>query len=257
MTQLAFRKQDKSLRRQMIVDAAVELFRRKGYQTTTLDDVAGELGITKAALYHYVDGKEDLLFTIYNQAVAAIFEQTNRIADVELPPEEKLRMVIRNHVENIIIGNQSLVYVFFAEDNQLPEKYQSWVRQKKREYDEVVQKIIGEGIEKGVFEPHDPRLLSYAIVGMINWAYQWYRPGLPFSPGQIADLFIDLLERGYLEDKTTQRTYPRPVPKPDPTTEKPPSKEQTLQRMKSLSRELETLIDDLKSNTAPDEDPTS
>ncbi len=252
MTQLAFRKQDKSLRRQMIVDAAVKHFRNKGYQTTTLDDVAGELGITKAALYHYVEGKEDLLFTIYNQAVAAIFEETNRIAAIELPPDEKLRMVIRNHIENIIIGNQSLVYVFFAEDNQLPEEYQSWVRQKKREYDEVVQKIVGEGIEEGVFEPHDPRLLSYAIVGMINWAYQWYRPGLPFSPGQIADLFVDLLERGYLKDKTTRRDHPRPVPKLEPITETTPRPEQTLTRMKTLTRELDSLVDTLERN---EEDP--
>jgi AcrR family transcriptional regulator len=228
MTDVAFRKQDKSLRLQMIVDAAVELFREKGYQSTTLDDVAGELGITKAALYHYVKGKEDLLYTIYTQAVAAIFEETNRIAAVDLPADEKLRSVIRNHVENIIIGNQSLVYVFFAEDNQLPEKYQTWVRQKKREYDEVVQTIVTEGIDAGVFEPHDPRLLSYAIVGMINWAYQWYRPGLPFSPTQIADLFIDLLERGYL--KADSRA---------------PSG-QTLQKLKSLSRELDGLIDEFE-----------
>jgi len=254
MTQLAFRKQDKSLRRQMIVDAAVELFRSRGYQSTTLDDVAGELGITKAALYHYVDGKEDLLYTIYTQAVAAIFEETNRIAAVELPPDEKLRLVIRNHVENIIIGNQSLVYVFFAESNQLPEKYQSWVRQKKREYDEVVQKIIHDGIDQGVFEPHDPRLLSYAIVGMINWAYQWYRPDLGFAPREIADLFIDLLERGYLKDKTTQHDYPRAVTEAGPITDSGPSKRNTLQRMKHLSRELDTLIDHLQET---DNDPSS
>ena len=248
MTQLPFRKQDKSLRRQMIVDAAVEHFRKKGYQTTTLDDVAGELGITKAALYHYVESKEDLLFTVYNQAVAAIFEETNRIAAVELPPDEKLRMVIRNHIENIIIGNQSLVSVFFAEDNQLPEKYQSWVRQKKREYDEAIQKIIAEGIEERVFEHHDPRLLSYAIVGMINWAYQWYRPGLPFSPGEIADLFIDLLERGYLKDKTERRDYPRPAPRLEPITETTLRPDQTLTRIRTLTRELESLIDSLEGD---------
>jgi len=231
VSEVAFRKQDKSLRHQMIVDAAVELFRRKGYRSTTLDDVAGELGITKAALYHYVEGKEDLLFTIYNQAVTAIFEETNRIVAVDLPPDEKLRMVIRNHVENIIIGNQSLVYVFFAEDNQLPEKYQSWVRQKKREYDEVVQRIIGEGIERGVFKRRDARLLSYAVVGMINWAYQWYRPGLPFSPNQIADLFIDLLERGYLKADST------------------PAKGRSLERLKTLSSELDALIYELEADS--------
>jgi AcrR family transcriptional regulator len=253
MTQVAFRKQDKSLRRQMIVDAAVELFRKKGYQTTTLDDVAGELGITKAALYHYVDGKEDLLFTVFNEAVAAIFEGTNRIVAVELPPDEKLRMIIRNHIENIVIGNQSLMYVFFAEDNQLPERYQSWVRQKKREYDEVVQKIIVEGIEEGVFEPHDPRLLSYAILGMINWAYQWYRPELPFSPAQIADLFIEVLERGYLAGETPRRESPRPVLKLEPVIATTPRPEHTLDRLKDLASEMQTLIADLERNNSSDD----
>jgi len=198
MGQQSFRELDKSLRRQKIIDTAVELFHRRGYRSTTLDDLAQELGITKAALYHYVESKEELLFIIYTQALNSIFLETRQIASMDLPPDEKLREIIRNHIKNIIIQNLSLFFVFFTEENQLPEKYYRMVREKKREYDRIIQEIIEEGISSGLFEEEDPRLLCYGIVGMCNWLYKWYQPRISYSADDIADQFIRILERGYL-----------------------------------------------------------
>lgn len=199
MGQQTFRDLDRSQRRQKIIDTAVDLFHRRGYRSTTLDDLAQELGITKAALYHYVESKEELLFIIYTQALNSIFLETRRIASMDLPPDKKLREVIRNHIKNIIIQNLSLFFVFFTEENQLPEKYYRMVREKKREYDKIIQDIIQDGISRGIFEDDDPRILCYGIVGMCNWLYKWYKPGMPYSADEIADQFIKILERGYLK----------------------------------------------------------
>jgi AcrR family transcriptional regulator len=193
-----FRDLDKSQRRQKIIDTAVELFHKRGYRSTTLDDLAQELGITKAALYHYVESKEELLFIIYTQALNSIFLETKKIASTNLPPDKKMREIIRNHIKNIIIRNLSLFFVFFTEENQLPDKYYRMVKEKKREYDQIIQNIIQEGISSGIFENDDPRLLSYGIIGMCNWLYKWYQPKIPYSADAIADQFIKILERGYL-----------------------------------------------------------
>lgn len=212
MAQQPFRELEKNLRRQRLIDTAVELFHRHGYRTTTLDDLAQELGISKAALYHYVESKEELLFIIYNQALNSIFEETNRISAKDLPPDEKLRQIIINHIKNIIIKNLSLFFVFFTEENQLPEKYYRMVKEKKREYDRIIQGIIEEGISLGLFEEEEPRLLVYAIVGMCNWLYKWYHPGVRYSADEIAENFIRIIERGLLRKKDREHGSRRLVP---------------------------------------------
>ena len=196
---IEFRSLDRSLRKQRIIDTAAELFHKKGYQSTTLQDVSEALGVSKAALYHYVKSKDDLLWIIYTQAFENIFHDTHRISSMDLPPDQKLRRVIRNHIKNIILKDLSMFSVFFSEENQLPEKDVKKIREEKKRYTQMIEDIIGEGIRKGVFAEADPRLQAYAILGMCNWIYTWYKPGKThYEPEEIADYFVSLLESGYL-----------------------------------------------------------
>ena len=171
-----FKSLDKSLRKQRIIDTAASLFHRKGYASTTLDDVAGELGISKAALYHYVGSKDELLSIIYTQAFENVFKDTYEISGMDLPPDEKLRFMIRNHINNIIIKDLSMFSVFFSEESQLPEKDFKKIREEKKKYTRIVEEIIAEGISLGMFKKADPNLQAYAILGMCNWIYKWYKP---------------------------------------------------------------------------------
>lgn len=194
-----FKGLEKSVRKQKIVDTAIRVFHEKGFKAATLDDVARELGLTKAALYHYVVSKEDLLSTIYIQALESFFLNADDIGVRDLSPTEKLRLLIRNHISHIIIGNLPMFAVFFSEENQLPEDDFQKLREEKRKYTRVVQGIIEEGIRVGQFRPTDARLQAYAIIGMCNWLYKWYKPeDSPYTPDEIADHFIALLENGYI-----------------------------------------------------------
>jgi AcrR family transcriptional regulator len=194
-----FRGLDRSIRKQKIIDTAATLFHRKGYSSTSLDDVAGELGVSKAALYHYVSSKDKLLSIIYTQAFENIFRDTHEISGMDLPPDEKLRRIIRNHINNIIIKNLAMFSVFFSEENQLPEKDVRKIREEKKKYTRIIESILAEGIAGGLFKKADPGLRAYAILGMCNWLYKWYRPDrTAYSPEAIADDFIALLEAGYL-----------------------------------------------------------
>ncbi|MBN2707180.1 MAG: TetR family transcriptional regulator, partial [Deltaproteobacteria bacterium] len=192
-----FKSLDKSVRKQRIIEVAAELFCKNGYQSTSLGDVAGRLGISKAGIYHYVASKDDLLSIIYTQAFAQIFDTTRKIWQTELPPDKKLRMILRNHIKNIIVKDLSMFSVFFSEESQLPEKDFQKIREEKKRYTGIIVEIIKEGIAGGCFRPLDPELLAYAILGMCNWIYKWYRPEhTPYRPEDIADHFIDLLEGG-------------------------------------------------------------
>ena len=194
-----FRGLDKSLRIQRIIDTATELFYKKGYRATTLDDVAKKIGVTKAALYHYVSSKENLLSIIYMQALESIFRNTNKMAVMNLPPDKKLRLIIGNHIKNISIKSLPILSVFFAEENQLSAADLKGIQNEKKKYNQMIENIIEEGIEQGLFRATDPKLQAYGILGMCNWIYKWYKAGqTPYTPDQIADNIINLLEKGYL-----------------------------------------------------------
>ena len=242
-----FKGLDKSLRIQKITDTAAELFHRKGYRSTTLDDVSKELGITKAALYHYVSSKEKLLSRIYIQALENIFRNTDKIAGKDLPPDVRLRLIIQNHIKGIIIQSISMFSVFFTEENQLPEKEFRKIRREKRKYTRIVEEIIEEGISQGLFRKSDPKLQAFAIIGMCNWVYKWYKPGPDsYTPEQIADYFVSLLERGYL--KGHMEEMPDIPESLRAGKEKTGSKKENYQRLKAKCEELSKLIDEMEKH---------
>ncbi len=242
-----FKGLDKSLRIQKITDTAAELFHRKGYRSTTLDDVSKELGITKAALYHYVSSKEKLLSRIYIQALENIFRNTDKIAGKELPPDVRLRLIIQNHIKGIIIQSISMFSVFFTEENQLPEKEFRKIRREKRKYTRIVEEIIEEGISQGLFRKSDPKLQAFALIGMCNWVYKWYKPGPDsYTPEQIADYFVNLLERGYL--KGHMEGMPDVPESLEGEKEKAGSRMENYQQLKAKCTELSALIDEMEKH---------
>ncbi|MFI5329734.1 MAG: TetR/AcrR family transcriptional regulator [Desulfobaccales bacterium] len=245
-TQTDFKGLDRSIRIQKIVDAASGLFHRKGFKAATLDEVAKELHLTKAALYNYIPSKGKLLSIIYGQAFEKIFHRIFEISASKVSPEEKLRLIIRDHICNIITSDIAMFSVFFAEENQLPSKDFQVIRAEKKKYTELVMQIIEEGIEKGVFKPVDARLQAYAILGMCNWLYKWYKPQKEiFSPEEIATHFIALLETGYLANhQHEQQIDSLPLASQHDTRESGVEKP-TYQELKVLCDQLSNLVDRL------------
>jgi len=243
--QIDFKSLDKNLRRQMVIDTAIHIFHLKGYRSATLDDVAHELGLSKPALYHYVSSKEELLSLIYIQALENFFAKAYEIGEMDLPPREKLRFFIRNHIQNIIIRNLPMFAVFFSEENQLPEKQFRKIREEKRKYSEVVEKIIAEGIREGSFRAVDPKLQAFALIGMCNWLYKRYnRDSQGYTPEEIADHFIDFLEYGYLRPTSGPGQVQKSDDEDNPA-KKMEKKRRVLEELKEKNAEMSNLLTEL------------
>jgi len=243
-----FKGLDRSLRKQMVIDAAVRIFHRKGYRAATLDDVANELGLTKAALYHYVSSKENLLSLIYLQALENFFAATYRIAEMDMSPPEKLRFFIRHHLQNVVMENLAIFAVFFSEENQLAKKDFKKITEEKRKYNQVLQGIIEEGVSRGCFRPLPPRLQANAIVGMCNWLYQWYKPGKGSStPDEITETFIDLLEHGYLNPDGPGKRAASTEPAAPPTRAE--KRKHLVEELKRETEVLHNMLDQLAGLT--------
>jgi AcrR family transcriptional regulator len=183
-----------TLMRQEILNAALKLFERDSVSNVTLTKVANEVKLTKSAIYHYFDTKEELLRAIFAGWATACREKMEIVMESPLEPEEMLRELFRAHVR-YISADFGLFVLAVRTESELPESVRLEVRHLKHDTDIFIQDVIARGQRAGVFKPIDVRLAEYAGIGMFNWMFVWYRPGHD-EPEQIADTFSRIFIEG-------------------------------------------------------------
>ena len=175
-----------------IRDAAARIFHEKGYDATSIQDIADAVGILKGSLYYYIDTKEDLLFDVIKGAHERGLEQLEAWQRSSPSAAARLRAAIEGHVESNL-SDLAAVGVFFHDFRSLSPERRDEIVQDRDVYDHHLRDLLVEGQAAGEFDPAaDPRLAVMAILGMMNWVYQWYRPDGSLSPHEIARAFADL-----------------------------------------------------------------
>jgi len=197
-----------TLREESILQAAAACFGEQGYRATTLEAVAERLGISRVTLYRYCPSKEELLIRVFERSIAIFQRGLQQICSQEIPPEEKVRQIIRHQVR-LMADHRNFLSVFFSEEIHLPPEMAQRARAERRAYDALIEKVIREGVETGRFAQLSPKLLSFAILGMCNWLYQWYQPEGPMAVDEVARIFITLIEHGYLHGDAQQEILKR------------------------------------------------
>lgn len=190
-----------------ILRVAADKFGKQGYQATTLDEIAADAGISRAAFYLYFPNKEELLRRIYNQVISTSQVAIEQIVVEKLPVAEKLRRIIRHQVR-YMAANIPLTQVFFSEIFNLRPELSHWVKRANRAFGAVIERVVSEGVRTGELAPLHPKQFTYALMGMCNWMYRWYRPGGEWTPDTVAEEFIRILESGYLTQRGEQPHAP-------------------------------------------------
>jgi AcrR family transcriptional regulator len=186
----------KQERKQEVIDVAAGVFHEKGYGSSSIQDIADGVGILKGSLYYYIDSKEDLLYEIlrgvHEEALARIDEAVAK----ETATLAKLRAFVvalfTFHAENLIrIG------VFFSDFRSLNHDRQGAIILERDRYDQLLRALIRQGqAEKVICPDLDPKVTALAILGMVNWIHQWYRPGGGRSARAIAEDYADFAVAG-------------------------------------------------------------
>lgn len=197
-----------ALREESILQAAAACFGEQGYRATTLETVAERLGISRVTLYRYCPSKEELLIRVFERSIAIFQRGLRQICAQDVPPEEKVRQIIRHQVR-LMADHRNFLSVFFSEEGNLPPEMAQRARTERRAYDALIEEVIREGVEAGRLAPLPPKLLSFALLGMCNWLYQWYQPDGPLSADEVARIFITLAEHGYLRGDPQQEILNR------------------------------------------------
>ena len=188
--------------RDLILSTAADLFRDRGYRATTVDDVAARLGMSKASVYTYFRGKDEILAEISRRTIAAFTAGLAEISRARLTPEEQLRQVVLRHVR-FVVSHRSFLTVFFSEEASLPARFARGLARQKDRYDRDLEKIVQRGIRSGAFRPVSARLVVYGLLGMVNWLYKWYNPRGPLGPDEIALAFLSFVQEGIRRPRRT------------------------------------------------------
>jgi TetR/AcrR family transcriptional regulator, cholesterol catabolism regulator len=173
-------------RRAELIDAATEVFWRKGFTAASVRDVADKVGVLKGSLYHYIDSKDALLFAIFDES----HEQASRIvADVaalKAPPLERLRIFLQRYLEWYLV-NVEQVSVYFREWKHLTEPRREIVQRQRAAFDDLARGLLDEAQGNGEIDAGlDVGYATFFVLGALEGAGDWYRRDGPATPQHIA-----------------------------------------------------------------------
>jgi len=183
--------------RQLIAQKAGELFGQDGYHSVTVEQISKSLRISKPSIYYHYGSKEEIYFEFHRIAHMRALKGIKDIEKGDEPPEIKLRAAVENHIDllsfEVTPGMTDLHWQF-----SLPKKYSRPIKKLRKQYDELLRRIISDGIKEGVFTDIDIKVVGFAIVGAINFLPQWYSSKGPLSQDKIKKIMIDYLMKGIL-----------------------------------------------------------
>jgi TetR/AcrR family transcriptional regulator, cholesterol catabolism regulator len=191
--------------RQEILHTAARLFQQRGYDATSMNDIANALKLSKGGVYHHFPGKDEILFEIMNHAMEITEERVlapvRRISD----PGERLRALIRLHMEIVLSPRDREITVMLHENHPLPPGLRKRINQRKKDYVHFVENLIADVQKAFNKEKHispgsqptvSPRAAAFALLGMINWIYQWYKPEGNLQAETLIPQFTNLFLEG-------------------------------------------------------------
>jgi TetR/AcrR family transcriptional regulator, cholesterol catabolism regulator len=195
-------RQDRLTRQAQILETAARLFCEKGFDKASMGDVSAAMGLTKAGIYHHIRSKEELLYEIMSYGMDLFEDKVLRRVRTIRDPLERLRATFLGHVLLITRDRPKEVTVILHESNALKGRYRDRIDARKRRYVRFLEKTFKELGKEGRARRIDPSVAAFAMLGTINWIYQWYRPGGRLSDVQIADALADLFLGGLLKRRS-------------------------------------------------------
>jgi AcrR family transcriptional regulator len=180
-----------------LLRAATRLFRERGFHATSMQDLAEALGMNRGSLYHYIDSKDDLLWSILTSALDLLAVRVGpMLTATDVSPSQRLADGIREHLR-VAADYADELSLIQIELRSLGDERRREMIQRRNAYEDLWRDALRAAMEDGAIRRDaDVRLAVIGILSACNWFTQWYRPDGPMSVDQIADGFISLFLRG-------------------------------------------------------------
>jgi len=177
-----------------LLDVVAGEFLVRGYDATSMEDLAAATGLTKSALYHHVTGKEQFLRFAVTHALGELFGVLDRREATSGPAVDRLQFVVRESVEVLVANLPSVTLLLRVRGNTETEK---WALTQRRSFDKRLTELVKQAIDEGDLRSDlDPALVTRLLFGMVNSVVEWYRPGHGSGvPDALVALAFDGLRR--------------------------------------------------------------
>ena len=180
------RRPDDAGRRGQLIRESARLFRQKGFEATSVRDIAAATGLQSGSWVYHFKTKQDILAAVMEEGLQRALERIEAIGRDQLPPREQFRALLRAHLDTILAPGQDFIPVLLYEWRSLEAKSRPRVVALQRRYEAVWEKVIAQLRRSGdwVQPTRVDRLLMF---GALNWMAHWYRPDGPFDVSELAD----------------------------------------------------------------------
>jgi TetR/AcrR family transcriptional regulator, cholesterol catabolism regulator len=194
--------------RQEILRTAARLFQQQGYDGTSMNDVAAALKLSKGGLYHHFQSKDEILFNLMNHAMDITEERVITPVKAIADPEERLRTLIRRHIAVVLSERDREITVMLHENHPLTPALRKRINARKKDYVHFVENLIAEvqnnaqaqraigSTPTSSKKTVTPRAAAFALLGMINWIYQWYRPDGSLQEESLVQQYTEIFFQG-------------------------------------------------------------
>ncbi len=178
---------------------AARVFYEKGYSGASMQEIAEAVGLTKAGLYHHIGSKDRLLFEIMNYGMDILQENVlDKVAHIE-DPREKLTATIAGHIDLVVRARDLEITVILHESRSLGGALRRRVNARKKQYIGFLESLIAEVQRRSAKASLiTPKMAAFALLGMINWLYQWYDIRGPIAESELIRTYTDFFFRGLL-----------------------------------------------------------
>jgi AcrR family transcriptional regulator len=185
-------------REEQLVEVAAQMFQRNGYEATSLQEVADEIGLLKGSLYYYIKTKEDLLWAIIQRPHTAALALVEECRAMEVGPAERLRWFIDAYAR-LLAKDRIFVTVYLHELERLSPARLETIRSERAGFIAFLAELISQGQQSGAFRAGgSAEVLALAILGMLNASVGWYRGRRPHRTDEIIDSILLLVSSGII-----------------------------------------------------------
>lgn len=172
--------------RQLVLARSAEIFSRRGFRATSMNEIAAAVGLSKPTLYHYFRNKEELLVRLYSEVLDESLQLARQTIAAASTPLGAIRDLITSRVE-YTCEKQHLLTVFFEEEHELPAELAEEVLRRRRAFQDLFHAALEEHLSRypHLRETIRPTVYVNTCLGAVNWTYKWYRPSGALSPGDL------------------------------------------------------------------------
>ena len=179
---------------------AARIISEKGFDATSMGDIAETVDLTKGGLYYYIKGKKALLYAIMNFVLNLLEEDVLEIAEEENDPDRRLAILLSGYVR-LVIDEPSAMNILVNEEEGLDVAYRPKIMERKRAFSDFLRDSIVAVLERQDRIPElDPTVAAHSVLGMVHGVVLWYKTECDLTPDELVDQVTQLALRGMSAD---------------------------------------------------------